>query len=140
MKIIKFICSAVSILSLAAFITGCGSGSGGSGSSSGVSETSNESTGSLTLKVTDAPVDSASHVVVEFTGVEIQSATGDRLNFDFPLPRQIDLLSLNSGGSEVILDKVSLPADRYDWIRLKVNASCDETDSYLEQNTRNSTF
>ena len=128
-----------------ASLTGCGSSGGGS-----------SSTGVLNISVTDAPVDEASSVIVEFTGVTIQPASGDRLDFDFwecsetstscvvdtdctgstnvcnVTPRQIDLLALNGGGSEVILDGVTVPSGHYSWIRLKVNAVCDTMDSYIE--------
>jgi hypothetical protein len=46
--------------------------------------------------------------------------------------RQIDLFALNGGGSETILDRVTVPAGHYNWIRLKVNAECDTEDSYIE--------
>jgi len=123
MQFTKSILLLITILSLS--LTGCGSG----GSSNG------PSTGLLSLHITDAPVDNASHVIVEFTGVEIQSSSGNRTNFNFSPPRQIDLLSLHGGGSEVILDNVILPSGNYNWIRLKVNANCDELDSYIEINT-----
>ena len=112
---------------LTLFIIGCGSSSDDGGGSS--------STGVLNLSVTDAPVDKASSVVVEFTGVIIQPSSGDRLEFDFDPndpSRKIDLLALNSGGSVTILDGVTVPAGHYNWIRLKVNAECNTLDSYIE--------
>lgn len=129
MKNMNFIYKALLFFFIAASATGCGSSgvvSDGGGSSS---------SGKLSISVTDAPVDNASHVVVEFTGVTLQPETGGRLEFDFDPndpPRQIDLLALNGGGSETILDGVRVPAGRYDWIRLKVNAECDTMDSYIE--------
>ena len=58
----------------------------------------------MTLAITDAPVDNASIVNVRFTGVEIQPVSGDRLTVNFPVdsPKNIDLLALNGGGSEII--------------------------------------
>ncbi len=105
--------------------------------------------GSLSLSITDTPVDGATSVVVAFTGVEIQSAGGmeddesgdmgmgmggngddmgggdggQRLSFDFDSPRQIDLLQQQGGASAVLLSGVSLPAGHYNWIRLKVDAA-----------------
>ena len=101
---------------------------------SGGNSSNGPSTGLLSLHITDAPVDNADHVFVEFTGVEIQSSSGNRTNFNFSPPRQIDLLSLHGGGSEVILDREILPSGNYNWVRLKVNADCDELDSYIEIN------
>ncbi len=75
--------------------------------------------GSLTLRVTDAPVDTAQAVVVEFTGVTVQPAAGERLEFDFAQPRSIDLLALSGGDSQVLLAE-PLRAGQYSWVRLKV--------------------
>jgi hypothetical protein len=96
-------------------------------------DASNDSTsGKLSLAVTDAPVDSASQVVVEFSGVRVQSADENWTDFNFAAPRQIDLLNLAGGGSEILLDDVELAAGRYQAIRLLVNAEDDGVmDSYI---------
>ena len=52
------------------------------------------STGTLNLAITDDPIDYATAVVVEFTGVELQKSDGGRIDKDFPLPRKIDLQKL----------------------------------------------
>jgi len=71
-------------------------------------------------------------VVVEFTGVEIKARDGgDTEVFDFA-PRQIDLLALDGGGSEILLSDEDLPAGEYEWIRLKVNAGRNASDSFIE--------
>lgn len=108
-------------LILSAFIATAGCGSG---SSSG--------TGLLSVAVADAPVDDADAVVVEFTGVEVKPASGDRLDFVFTTPKQIDLLALTGGESEIILDGEVLPSGNYNWIRLAVNADQDVIDSYID--------
>jgi len=149
MKNIRLIYMAILTCFVIASLIGCGSS--GSNSSSGGS-----STGELNISVTDGPVDNASSVIVEFTGVTIQPASGVRLDFDFwecsetnipcvvdtdctgstnvciVTPRQIDLLALNGGGSDTILDGVTVPSGHYSWIRLKVNTVCDTMDSYIE--------
>lgn len=88
--------------------------------------------GTINLAVTDAPVDGATRVVVAFTGVEIQAADGTRELFTFDPQRQIDLLALQGGGSEILLDGELLPAGRYEWIRLLVNAEPNTPDSFIE--------
>jgi hypothetical protein len=86
----------------------------------------------MTLRVTDSPVTSARRVVVEFTGVEIKPRSESQPEvFDFA-PRQIDLLALDGGGSEILLQDEVLPAGEYEWIRLKVNAGRDASDSFIE--------
>ncbi|MEA2081018.1 MAG: DUF4382 domain-containing protein [Pseudomonadota bacterium] len=127
----------ISVLALASLLTACGGGGGGS------------STGTLNLGLTDASADKAKAVVVEFAGVQLQSAGGDRIDHDFfdevtgdPAPRQIDLLALTGGTTETLLDGVTLNAGRYNWIRLKVNAERGVIDSYIDllDGTRHSLY
>ena len=51
-------------------LTGCGSGGAEISSS-----------GALIIDITDAPIDGAAHVIVQFTGVEVKLASGEKLNF-----------------------------------------------------------
>jgi len=127
----------ISVLTLASLLTACGGGGSGS------------STGTLNLGLTDASVDDAKAVVVEFTGVQLQSAGGDRIDHDFldeitgnTAPRHIDLLALTGGTTELLLDGVTLNAGRYNWIRLKVNAERGVIDSYIDllDDTRHSLY
>lgn len=89
----------------------------------------------MTLAITDAPVDNAVAVNVRFTGVEIKPASGDSFSFDFPVetPKNIDLLALQGGGSEIMLNEVEIEPGEYSWIRLKVEAEKGEEDSYLQE-------
>jgi hypothetical protein len=99
---------------------------------------SSSSTGTLSLGVTDAPVDMADKVVVEFSGVEIKPKNGNSIIFDFtdkcaldPTLCQIDLLSLTNGVSEQLLDGETVPSGEYNWMRLMVNAEPVVRDSYI---------
>lgn len=114
-------------IAMALGLTACG---GGGGSSSTTSSSSNvlSSSGSLSLSITDSPVDSALAVVVTFTGVILNPEDGDRIEIDYDTPKQIDLLALNGGETELLLDDESVPAGHYSWIRLKV----DESASYID--------
>jgi hypothetical protein len=113
--------AAAGVVALSLISAGCGGGSADSGE-----------TGRLTLLVTDSPITEASKVVVEFTGVELKRAgAGDTLEFDFE-PRQIDLLALSGGGSEILIEDEPVPAGDYEWIRLKVNAGRNASDSFIE--------
>ena len=90
-------------------------------------------TGKLSLAITDAPVDGATAVVVQFTGVEVKPADGAARAFTFDAPRQIDLLALTGTDSELLLDEVDVPAGRYNWVRLAVDADEDGVvDSYID--------
>ena len=126
MKNIRFIYVVILTFFLAGSIAGCGSSGSGGGDG--------PSTGILNLSITDAPVEGASKVVVKFTGVDLHHSSGNITHFDFSPPKQIDLLALNGGGSEVILDNEVLPSGDYQWVRLNVEAVCDTRDSFIEFN------
>ncbi len=131
----KFLQVGLTVLPLILSACGGGGGSGSVGSSDG----------SLNLAITDSPVDDANNVLVEFTGVELKPVDGAWLQYDLsgdtqtcqdwlggngpvtpkdgePTIRCIDLLALNGGASELILDGVIVPAGDYNAIRLEVNA------------------
>jgi Domain of unknown function (DUF4382) len=121
---------------------------GGGGSSSG------SSTGTLSINVTDAPVDSADKVLVQFTAVTVKPDIGeaetislsgdsqscrDLLDGIDPSPtpsgedtvRCIELKELQGTESANLLDGVTLTAGNYDWIRLDVEAGRDTMDSII---------
>ncbi|WP_223670590.1 DUF4382 domain-containing protein [Kangiella shandongensis] len=88
-------------------------------------------TGTLSVAITDAPVDNAEAVVVQFTGIEIQGV-GGRQSFDFDTAQTIDLLQLTGDESLELLPETELDAGEYQWMRLKVNAERGVTDSYID--------
>ena len=120
-------------------ITGCGS-SGGGGSAS---------TGALSLQITDGPVDTAEHVYIQFSGLELQGE-GQRTTLYYcedpvdstkavvsdtacttpAAPKQIDLLALSGGQADFLLDGFMLPSGHYSWIRLIVDTD-GTRDSYI---------
>jgi hypothetical protein len=113
-------------------LAGCGGSSGGS---------SGAATGTLSLGLTDGPID-ADKVVIQFTGLEIKPEGGPPETYPFDSEScddfdanmgycTIDLLPLQ--GSEyrtVFLGE--LPAGPIQWIRLLVNAERNVMDSYIE--------
>ena len=100
--------------------------------SSGCSDSSNQSTGLVTLNITDAPVDEADAVVVQFSSVTLKSAGNDDLLFKFDTPKSIDLLALQGVASQSLIENVEIPAGKYNQIRLGVNAEFDDVmDSYI---------
>ncbi|MFW5825790.1 MAG: DUF4382 domain-containing protein, partial [Marinobacter sp.] len=101
------------ITALAAAIAACG---GGSSSDSG-------STGTMSLDLTDAPVDNVSEVNLTVTGVVLQPAEGERISFSVDHPERLtdlNLLSLQDGQVESLLSDQSLPAGEYEWMRLEL--------------------
>jgi len=105
--------------------------------------------GTLTLQVTDAPVDSAEHVYIQFHGLEIQGPNGLTTLYYCQdpadaartvvgtstcgtpaAPKQIDLLALTGGLADELLNGYVLPAGQYSWIRLLVDTA-GLRDSYI---------
>lgn len=117
-------------LAAAAVLSACG-GSGGGGD-----------TGSLSLGVTDAPVDEADKVVVTFTGVELLDDQGTAVeSFTFAVPRSIDLLQLQGDQQSFLIQDEPVPVGVYREVRLLTsvpNASCNQVSgdpnpaSYIE--------
>ncbi|WP_026280612.1 DUF4382 domain-containing protein [Thioalkalivibrio sp. ALE9] len=94
-------------------LVACGGGSSDGSSSGG-------GTGQMSLAVTDAPVDSASRVVVRFTHVELQPSDGERIRIDLgedESVREIDLLALQGEDYEFLFEDEEVPAGDYEWIR-----------------------
>jgi hypothetical protein len=100
---------------IALLLVGCGGG----GSTSGT-------TGALSIDITDAPVDDLYQVWVAFTRVIIKPAgRGDRIVVDVTddqgNPKMIELKSLGSGQSEMLLNEYPLPQGDYSWARLEID-------------------
>ena len=89
--------------------------------------------GTLSLGLIDAPIDDVDEIWIEIAGVAVKpQGAGPAMDFDFTQPLQVDLLSLTDGNSEMLLDGEVLPAGAYSWIELKVNAEFDSNlDSYV---------
>jgi hypothetical protein len=112
-------------------LAACGGGGGDSGSTS-------KPTSRLKLSVTDAPVDDAQAVWVQFRAVEFKPEGAEPVRQDLKdangavAPQRINLLPLQDGRAAVLLDGVVLPAGRYEWLRLLVDNEPNVRDSYLE--------
>jgi hypothetical protein len=104
---------------MALLLAGCGGGGGGSSSTSGTA-------GALSIGITDAPVDDLYQVWVAFTRVIIQPAGGGNrivvdVTDDLGNPKMIELKSLGSGQSEMLLNEYPLPQGDYSWARLEID-------------------
>jgi hypothetical protein len=124
MKFRRFISVPVSFLTLIlAAMSGCGGGD----------QVSNGQTGTLSLGVTDAPLDTLRSVVVQFSGVAFKQSGGasETVTTLNPSPQSIDLLQYREGRTVMLLPSVSLPAGDYEWIRLIVDNVPNVRDSYV---------
>ena len=117
----------------AALVAACGGGGGSS-------DTTRQKTGALKLSMTDAPVDSAQEVWVQFRAVEFKPAGADPVTVALKdatgaaAPQRINLLPLQDGRTSVLLDGVPLPAGNYEWLRLIVDNEPNVRDSYIVVN------
>ncbi len=114
--------SRVVCLTAIAVLAGCGGGS---------SDGAQSKTGTLRLGITDAPVDQADAVVVQFTGVELKPTGGAAFSRDFAAPKTLDMLVLQGTARAMLLDGESVPAGDYEWLRLKVDADPAVRDSFV---------
>jgi hypothetical protein len=97
---------------------------------------SSSSGGTLNLGIIDSPVDSASAVVVSFTGIQLLPGGGKPITFNFNTPKTIDLLQEQNGHEASLLSGASVPAGNYGPIALLVNIESGGrvANSYIEIN------
>lgn len=105
----------------AALLAACGGGSDSAG----------PGTGTLGINITDAPVDGARHVYVTFTAVELKPEGAAPITIDIA-DRRIDLLALRDGLSDPLLPNQTVPAGRYEWVRVLINAQQNTNASAIE--------
>lgn len=106
---------------------------GGDGTSNPEPGRSSSSYGIVTVSITDAAVDNASEVWVQFSGVTLQPTDGDAEEISFNELKNINLLSLQGTLHTDLIDTALITIGNYDWIRLHVNAENDgENDSYIK--------
>jgi hypothetical protein len=122
----KFLASCL-VVAVAAACTALLLGCGGGGESAPSS-----STGRLTLAITDAPVDGATAVVVKFTAIELKPEGGEAITLDLDPAPSVDLLALAGGSSRELLQAREVPAGRYEWVRLLVEAQQNSPSSYVD--------
>lgn len=90
-------------------------------------------TSKLNVGVTDAPVDNANRVVVQFTGIEIRARQGEEdVGVAFEEPLQVDLLALQGSNQQLLIENLDIPAGSYAFMRLKVDAASGVEDSFIE--------
>ncbi|HEY9200701.1 MAG TPA: DUF4382 domain-containing protein [Gammaproteobacteria bacterium] len=87
---------------------------------------------SITISLTDAVVDSAAKVVVQFSGLTIKDESAADIEYNFESPRSIDLLSLQGTVFEDLISDQVIPVGKYTSIRLHVNVEDGVDDTYIE--------
>ncbi len=137
------------LVPLALGLAACGGGGG--------SDDGGIGTGTVNVSITDAAVDSAEKVLVQFTGITVKPSEGEAqaiaLSGDSqtcqqylegetsptapgePTIRCIELKALQGTETANLLDDVTLTAGKYNWMRLDVDAERGAMDSLIEVNT-----
>ena len=91
-------------------LVGCSGGSSGTG------------TGVVNLSVSDAPIQNARQVCIEFAAAEFKNAGSDNQVITFDPAAKIDLLAYQGMNAAPLFVDATLEAGSYQWIRLAVNA------------------
>jgi len=125
-RIIQFTLTSVLCALLLACGTGSSSGDKGSTPNDNSAQTSVNTTqsgglsndSSISLRLTDAPIDNLVQAVVQFTAVELKLQSGGWVKFTLDSPASIDLLKLQGGKTADLLTNVLAPAGDYKEIRL----------------------
>jgi len=79
---------------------------------------------SLTLRLTDAPIDEAEHVFVSVRGVSLNAGDEGWVDYDLDEVQRIDLLTLQSGNAFTLLDDIAMEAGAYG-VRLNLHSDDD---------------
>ena len=116
-KIFKY--SAIAVATSSAFLTGCGG------------DSNDSNTGKVSMQITDAPVDGAVAVYVQFSGVVFIAEDEDSTDIIFDEPKRINLLDFQNGEAYSFVDEVELAAGRYNQIRLLVDTD-ENNDTVIE--------
>ncbi|TVP52989.1 MAG: DUF4382 domain-containing protein [Halomonadaceae bacterium] len=103
------------------------------------SGSSSDGTGTLSLDVTDAPVDNLSEVWITFTGVTLKPAGSGQIRIDFDEPKTLNLLDLTRGNSASLLENHEVPAGAYNFIRLHLSPNESFPDMYVVEKSSEGT-
>jgi len=115
---------ALVVASAAALLAACGGGGDGD----------KAKTGTLKLSITDSPVDDVQEVWVKFSAVEFKPEGGPPVLNTLTPAQSLNLLEYQDGRAAVLVNAVTLPAGRYEWIRLVVDNVANVHDSYVMTN------
>lgn len=107
--------NALSIAAVTTLLAACGSSDG-----------TDSATGSFSLGLTDAPVDSLESVFITFNGVAIKPANGTAIDIVFDAPKTLDLLALQNGNVAPLVDDQQVIAGNYEWMRLDLSENAGD--------------
>jgi hypothetical protein len=111
-------------LAVIASLLGCSGGSDGPG------------TGTLSVSLMDAPVDTVREVNVRITGMQAKPRNGAPITLPLvTAPFTADLLRLTDQNAAILVNEAALAAGSYEWLEMDVAADFDNVpDSYVINN------
>jgi hypothetical protein len=110
-------------LTMATFIYGC------SNSSSEAPLADEPTTGSISISLTDDPWEDAMEMVLHVTGIEMGHADGSVVTFDMQGGgTSIDMVQLQNGESQMLVDAMEIPMGQYDWMRIMIDPAQSHID------------
>lgn len=124
----KALSKALIAISGSILLAACSSGGGSGGDSAKIGS------GTLSLNITDAPIDNMRSVFVAFDAVKIKGPDG-WTTIELDGVKQLDLLSLTGAVSAPLLEDQMLPVGTYTELRLELlqdGTTDTETSTYLE--------
>lgn len=109
------------LMTVAAFVYGCGSGSSG-GTMQADTSPPTSTTGNVSISLTDGPWEDAMEMVLHVTGIEMGHSDGRVVAIELNGgPISIDMMQLQNGESHLLADNVEVPVGHYDWMRLMID-------------------
>ena len=105
-------------------LTACGGGSSGGGSTDlpGTGTSTPILSGTVTVGITDGPMDEAQTLVLNLTHIDFGRDDGDVSRIVFADgSKRLDMMRLQNGVSENLIDHASLPAGLYRWMELGID-------------------
>jgi len=106
------------------FLYGCGSSS-----NEAPPPAQTPTTGTVSVSLTDGPWEDAMQMVLHVAGLEMRHSDGSIVTVDMAGgPMSIDMMQLQNGDSQMLIDGVEVPMGQYDWMRLVI----DPSQSYID--------
>ncbi|WP_319380336.1 DUF4382 domain-containing protein [Thiomicrorhabdus sp.] len=84
-------------------------------------DSSDGATGTMTLNLSDAPLDDAKNIWVQISGVELKHSDGRKQNIIFTSPAELDVLTLQGTNFTPLFKNYEIPTGTYKEIRLIVD-------------------
>ena len=122
----------IAAIALGALLTSCGTdtssgdGNPNGGPSTPVSTSSSGGSGNLagfSLRLTDAPIDDMTEVVIRVLEIELKRTAGGWLKYTLATPVTIDLLSAQGTSTAELLNNVQADSEEYKEVRLIVDGT-----------------